>query len=250
MGVRTVTVSAVLILGLLTPLTAWAVPPEPVLGPATFTDLVGDPDRDPETANCPAGSVLTSVPVDVTQTGYVGGGAGANCAPVAVEAGDVSLGSASYAGGIGTVPSGGDATAGCPAGSVVVGFAGSSQNGQVVDSLRVYCRVLNADGTFGAQQTRQLVGTQSRGGHRSSLLPSGAVATGISGAANPDATEEDLYSFRLRCQVLDYSDPATYTPGPPVFGPEQQPTPSGRTGHPRPRWTARTGRCSPASGSA
>ena len=58
------------------------------------------------------------------------------------------------------------------------------------------------------------------------------MATGISGAANPDATEEDLYSFRLRCQVLDYSDPATYTPGPPVFGPEQQTDAVGADGPP------------------
>ena len=177
-------------------------------------------------------SVLTSVPVDITQTGYVGGGAGANCAPVSVDAGDVSLGSASYAGGIGTVPSGGDATAGCPAGSVVVGFAGSSQNGQFVDSLRVYCRVLNADGTLGAQHPSDVVGTDAGGTAGPHFCPSGAVATGISGAANPDAAEEDLYAFRLRCQVVDYSDPATYTPGPPVFGPEQQTDAVGADGPP------------------
>ena len=104
------------------------------------------PTRSPSSAT--PGAVVTSVPVSLSSGGSVSG-AGVSCRTLSVGSEGVALGDEELAGGVGNSTQGIDARSTCPADHVVVGIAGTNAHGSNVDSLQVYCRSLNADGTLG-----------------------------------------------------------------------------------------------------
>ena len=121
------TLGAVLVLVLATVPPAAADTPGPIVfGPVTVTDATGNTAAGAvKQVDCPSGSVLTKVTLGLDKSTQKPVAVSAVCAPVRVD-GTVSLGSASSAGTIGSLPSSGNGHSACVAGSVVVGFVGTS----------------------------------------------------------------------------------------------------------------------------
>ncbi len=201
----------VLLLGMVAPLPAAAdeLGP-PVFGPESFTKLIGaeHPYVDSVTVECDSDAVVTSVPVSLNPGGHTSG-AGVSCRSLGVGSEGIFFGDEELAGGVGNLAQGIDARSTCPAGHVVVGIAGTNAYGSNVDSLQVYCRALNADGTLGEQLVPgNSVGKVKKKAVGPYLCPAGAVATGFRGQADTDKYEYDFYSFALRCQVLGFPSTA------------------------------------------
>ncbi|MET0693335.1 MAG: hypothetical protein ABWY56_05360, partial [Propionibacteriaceae bacterium] len=215
MRARALVVVAALVLATLVavPVTPAAAdtPGPPVFGPETFTSSVGVPGGTPGVVTCPAGSALTAVTVGFRSGDNVAG-ARARCSPVLVENGKVALGEETAGGIIGGPAPGVEQTSSCPTGDVVIGFHATGSSTTTVDSGQVRCRTLQRDGTLGAAET---LGTPiGRSGPSippdpkpsplDRACPSGAVATGIAGAATSDYYGPALRSFALRCQLLGF----------------------------------------------
>ena len=184
-------------------------PGPPVFGAATRTASVGASSPASDQVACPDGSVLTGVRAGLNAN-HLTIAAGALCSAVTVTNGSVALAGqkdlAGYLAGADPTYDVGDA--GCTPGQLVTSFRGA-ETGSYVDGLALSCRRLFADGAIGAapreggQRGRFDFSetTRVRGPYE---CPTGAVATGIYGSADPLETEEQLFSFGLICRPLSF----------------------------------------------
>ncbi len=207
MRARALAVLAALVLAIATPLPAYAdTPGPPVVGPVTDTETIGAAPGPYASLTCPAGSVVTALPVGLPG-GSRPGGATVSCSPVSAVDGVVGLGSATQLGdALGQVPPGGDVVSACPSGDVAVGYQGSNGSPDVVTSVQLLCRSLGADGRLGAtlHSGAEIGVANPRNRYGPFVCPTGAVATGAFGAYRPGQPGSTFYRFGLRCQVLGF----------------------------------------------
>ncbi len=167
-----------------------------MFGPESFTEHVGDPYANPKPVRCPEDSVLTSVPVELNPERYTAA-AGAVCRSVGgrfrrhllrcrevrrLVRRDLRRQTTTRALTARPAPS----------------WSGSwpATSGKNVVALGVLCRQLRADGTLGdADIPGKVVGVQANT-QKSYRCPVGQVATGISGSADTDPSEYELYRLR------------------------------------------------------
>jgi hypothetical protein len=104
-----------------------------------------------------------------------------------------------------------DASANCPSGSVVTGFAGRS--GLLVDGVQLVCSVLKSDGTLGAESSVAYIGGSGGAPFTKQTCPEG-MAVGLFGRAG-----DGLDYLALRCAALrpgltnrDWAPPAPRGP--------------------------------------
>ncbi|WP_298135252.1 Ig-like domain repeat protein [Micropruina sp.] len=188
-----------------------------VLGPATVTAATGNTGSgDTKQVDCPSGSVLTTVTVGLEKITKKPAAASAGCAGVRVDAA-VSLGAPSAAGTIGSQPTGGSSAASaCAAGSVVVGFVGTSTTrrggGIVPDSTK------SGSGTSGKGSGSATNGTTTNG---TTTNGKGGSATGgvdalqvICRALNPDGTLASATTYGAEVGKVDpyHRDPDAFCP--------------------------------------